>query len=321
MATAVTNPPNDLTAPVSPRILPNGKPSLSKLRMVWGATPFILIHLLAFGALWTGVNTIDVVVAVALYYIRMFGVTAGYHRYFSHRTYKMGRVAQFCMAFLAQSSSQKGALWWAAHHRHHHKYSDEPEDVHSPRQRGMFYAHVGWLFDDTQETDYSKIKDFAKYPELVWLNKYWVVPPAVLGFAVWLWLGWSGLFIGFMASTVALWHGTFTINSLSHVFGKRVYETTDDSRNSMILALITCGEGWHNNHHYYQASTRQGFEWWQIDMSYYVLKMLSWVGIVWDIREPPQKVLDGSWRHKRVDGATAPSAGESPSAADMSAAA
>ncbi len=271
----------------------------------FGAAPFIIVHLLSFGALWTGVNTIDVVVCIGLYYLRMFAVTAGYHRYFSHRTYKTSRAFQFFMAFLAQTSSQKGALWWAAHHRHHHKYSDQPEDIHSPVQSGFWYSHVGWLFDDTAETDYSKIKDLARYPELVWLNKYWMVPPILLGFTVWAFLGWSGLWIGFMLSTTLLWHGTFTINSLSHVFGKRVYETTDDSRNSMILALITCGEGWHNNHHYYQASTRQGFRWWQIDMSYYALKMLSWVGIVWDLREPPQKVLDGTWRPSKAKAETA----------------
>lgn len=274
------------------------EPSSARAKWV-GAAPFIIVHLLVFGALWTGVNTIDVVVCIGLYYLRMFGVTAGYHRYFSHRTYKTSRVFQFVMAWLAQSSAQKGALWWAAHHRNHHKYSDQPQDVHSPRQRGLFYAHVGWLFDDTAATDYDKVKDLAKYPELVWLNRYWMVPPVVTGVLVWAWLGWSGLWIGFMLSTVLLWHGTFTINSLSHVFGKRVYATTDDSRNSMILALLTCGEGWHNNHHYYQASTRQGFKWWQIDMSYYALKVLSWFGIVWDLREPPAKVLDGTWRPRK----------------------
>lgn len=264
-----------------------------------GAIPFIIIHLLPLGALWTGATLFDALFCVGLYYLRMFAITAGYHRYFAHRTYKTSRVFQFLMAFLAQTSSQKGALWWAEHHRSHHKHSDTPQDVHSPVQRGFWYAHLGWLFDGTEATDYDNIKDFAKYPELVWLNKYWVVPPVLMGFTVWAIFGLSTLFIGFFLSTAILWHGTFTINSLSHVFGKRVYETRDDSRNSFLLALITMGEGWHNNHHYYQASTRQGFRWWQIDMSYYALKMLSWVGVVWDLREPPQKVLDGSWRPHR----------------------
>ncbi|TPV93222.1 MAG: acyl-CoA desaturase, partial [Myxococcales bacterium FL481] len=244
-----------------------------------GAWPFVLVHVLAFGAIFTGVTLTDVVVGVALYWIRMFGVTGAYHRYFSHRSYKTSRWFQFVLALLAMSSSQKGVLWWAAHHRHHHKYSDKINDVHSPARHGLFYSHVGWLFNNTEETDYSRVRDLARYPELVLLNKYWAVPPVLLGLGVWLWLGWSGLFIGFMASTAVLWHGTFTINSFTHLWGKRVYETDDDSRNSMLFALITMGEGWHNNHHYYQASTAQGWHWWQIDMTYYVLKVLSWVGL------------------------------------------
>jgi stearoyl-CoA desaturase (delta-9 desaturase) len=268
------------------------------LRLWIGGLPFFALHLVPLLALLPGVvvRPIDWIVCAALYVIRMFAVTGVYHRYFSHRTYKTSRVFQFLLALLAMSSAQKGVLWWAAHHRHHHKFSDMPQDIHSPRQRGFFYAHVGWLFDHTEATDYSKIKDFARYPELVFFNRFWWIPPTALGFVTYLALGWSGLLIGFALSTVLLWHGTYTINSLTHLIGKRVYETTDDSRNSLILALITLGEGWHNNHHYYQASTRQGFHWWQIDVTYYVLRLLGLVGLIWDIREPPAAVVEGSWR-------------------------
>jgi len=260
--------------------------------------PFILLHFVPLLALLPGVHVrpIDWVMCGVLYVVRMFGVTGVYHRYFSHRTYKTSRGFQFVLALLAMSSAQKGVLWWAAHHRHHHKYSDMPEDIHSPVQKGFWYAHVGWIFDGTEATDYSKIKDFARYPELVFLNKLWFLPPTLLGFGMFLAFGWSGLLIGFALSTVLLWHGTYTINSLTHVFGKRVYETTDDSRNSFILALITLGEGWHNNHHYYQASTRQGFHWWQLDVTYYALRALQAVGLIWDIREPPKAVVEGTWR-------------------------
>jgi stearoyl-CoA desaturase (delta-9 desaturase) len=260
--------------------------------------PFIVLHFVPLLALLPGVvvRPIDWIVCGVLYVIRMFAVTGVYHRYFSHRTYKTSRVFQFMLALLAMSSAQKGVLWWAAHHRHHHKFSDTPQDVHSPRQRGFFYAHVGWLFDRNEQTDFSKIKDFARYPELVFFNEFWWIPPTALGFITFLALGWSGLLIGFALSTVLLWHGTYTINSLTHLFGKRVYETADDSRNSFILALITLGEGWHNNHHYYQASTRQGFHWWQIDITYYALRLLGVVGLIWDIREPPAAVVEGSWR-------------------------
>ena len=255
-------------------------------------TPFILLHVLVFGALWTGTHWVDWVACAVLYFVRMFAVTGAYHRYFSHRTYKTSRWFQFVLAFLAQTSSQKGALWWAAHHRDHHKYSDLPWDVHSPIQKGFWYSHVLWLVDrGTETTDYKRIKDLAKYPELVWLNKYWLVPPVALGVATWALLGWSGLFIGFFLSTVLLWHGTFLVNSLAHVFGKRRFATEDTSRNNWWIALVTLGEGWHNNHHHYMGSARQGFYWWEIDMTYYVLRLLAVFGIVWDLRPVPPAIL------------------------------
>jgi stearoyl-CoA desaturase (delta-9 desaturase) len=253
--------------------------------------PFVLMHLAPIGALWTGVRLRDVILCVALFYVRMFFITAGYHRYFSHRTYKLGRGMQFLMAFGGATCAQKGVLWWAGHHRHHHKYSDTETDVHSPR-RGFWWSHMGWILCNKYDaTPLDKIKDFARYPELRFLNKYHLLPPTLLGVAVFLYGGWSALWIGFFLSTVLLYHGTFTINSLSHVFGSRRYETTDTSRNSLLLALLTLGEGWHNNHHQYQASANQGFFWWEIDISYYVLRMLSWVGLVRDLKTPPEKVL------------------------------
>ena len=252
----------------------------------------MLSHLAVLGALWSGVTWRAVVLCVVLLFVRVWGITAGYHRYFSHRTYKTSRPFQFFLAVLAQSSSQKGVLWWAAHHRVHHKLSDQPGDVHSPVQESFFYAHVGWLFDDTSDTRWDKIRDFAKYPELRWLNRYWALPPTVLAIACFLIAGWPGLFIGFFLSTVLLWHNTFLINSLTHVWGTRRFDTRDQSRNNLLTALLTLGEGWHNNHHRYQSSCRNGFYWWEIDVTYGVLKMLSWIGLVWDIRGVPEHVLE-----------------------------
>ncbi len=257
----------------------------------WKATvPFLAVHLLPFGALVTGAGLRDFVVCAVLYVVRMFGVTGGYHRYFSHRTFKTSRWFQFVLAWLAQSSSQRGVLWWAAHHRDHHKYSDTPRDPHSPIQFGFWHAHVGWIYDHNSETKTERVRDLAKFPELRFLDRFWWLPPATLGFAVWALFGWSGLFIGFGLSTVLVWHGTFTINSLTHLVGKRRFETGDESRNHWLLALITLGEGWHNNHHYYQGSVRQGFYWWEIDVTYYVIRALAAVGLVWDVREPPARV-------------------------------
>ena len=271
-------------------------------RARWTETiPFWICHLIPFAAIWTGVTWESVVLCIALYWIRMFGVTAGYHRYFSHRSFKTSRWYQFCLAWLAQSSAQKGALWWAAHHRHHHKHSDQPGDVHSPVIDGVWYAHVGWLFAKTEDTHWDRIRDLSKYPELVWLNRLHHLPAIVLGVVCYLWLGWSGLLMGFFLSTVLLWHGTFLVNSLTHVIGERRFETSDDSRNNWLIAFLTLGEGWHNNHHHYQSSTRQGFYWWEFDVTYYVLKAMSWVGLVWKLRQPPERVLaEGRARDKAI---------------------
>jgi stearoyl-CoA desaturase (Delta-9 desaturase) len=255
------------------------------------ALPFVAVHLLPLLAIWTGAGWQEWVVCTGLYVVRMFGVTAGYHRYFAHRTYKLGRIPQFLLAFLATTSSQKGVLWWAGHHRHHHKFSDMAHDIHSPK-RGFLWSHMGWVFcHKYDETPTEQIRDFAKYPELVLLNRYWFVPPMMLGLACLLLGGWSMLLIGFFLSTALLWHGTFTINSLSHVFGSRRFATTDTSRNNWLLAFLTLGEGWHNNHHHWQASTNQGFYWWEIDVTFYVIKVLEKLGIAHDVRTPPAKVL------------------------------
>jgi stearoyl-CoA desaturase (delta-9 desaturase) len=268
--------------------LPNG----ARISVIM-SLPFFVIHALALAVFWVPFRWSYLITCAAVFAVRMFFVSAGYHRYFSHRSYKTSRAFQFVIAWIAESSAQKGALWWAAHHRHHHRYSDQDEDLHSPTLFGFFWAHIGWIISDrynATRTDY--IGDFAKYPELRWLNKYHLVPPVVLAVALFLIGGW-GLFVwGFCVSTTLLWHNTFTINSFSHLFGKRRYATTDTSRNNWLLALMTFGEGWHNNHHHYMASTRQGFYWWEVDLSYYVLKTMSWLGIVWDLRPVPEHLLD-----------------------------
>ena len=283
---------------IAPEPEPAGAP---KRRILWsGAIPFVLCHLAVIGVFWTGASTAAIVTCVVLLFARLWGVTAGYHRYFSHRTFKTSRWFQNVLAFLAMSSAQKGVLWWGAHHRNHHKHSDAPEDLHSPVQDGFWYSHMLWLFDPrTEATDLSRIKDFAKYPELRWLDRHYLVPPTIVAVVCLATMGWGGLVVGFFLSTVVLWHITFLINSLAHVFGKRRYETKDDSRNHWLLGLLILGEGWHNNHHRYQSSARNGFFWWEIDVTYYVLRALAAVGIVWDLRPVPEHVLEEGRRRDR----------------------
>jgi len=229
---------------------------------IFRSLPFFAMHLVCLAAYWTGVSWKSIILCIALYWIRMFGITAGYHRYFSHRAYRTSRVFQFILAWIGCSALQKGPLWWASHHRRHHQYSDQEEDVHSPARMGFWWSHVGWILSmKYMATENEVVKDLSSYPELRWLNRNHVFPGVTLAVSSFLLAGWQGLVWGFFISTVLLYHGTFMINSLCHLIGKRRYPTTDTSRNSLILAIITLGEGWHNNHHYYATTANQGFFW------------------------------------------------------------
>ena len=259
----------------------------------WNSIPFWGVHVaaiagvIALGWSWWGLG-----LAALLYLPRMFLATGVYHRYFSHRSYKTSRWFQFVLALGAVSIAEKGVLWWAAHHRNHHKLSDQPGDLHAPRY-GFWWSHIGWILSPAFEgTDLGKVKDLAKYPELRWLDRWWMLPPVAVGVVTFLIGGWFGLVWGFFVCQVLSWHGTFTINSLTHIFGKRRYQTTDDSKNHWLLALLTFGEGWHNNHHHYQVSARQGFRWWEIDITYYILRGLAAVGLVWDLHGVPDHIRD-----------------------------
>lgn len=267
---------------------------MQRPRINWiKSIPFFVIHIAALSVLFFPFHWGYLALCIGSYYLRMFAITAGYHRYFSHRSYKMNRVGQFAMAFLGSTAVQKGVLWWAANHRFHHKNSDQPSDIHSPSLQGFWWSHVGWILSDNHEaTLWEQIPDLAKYPELKWINRYCHIPAIIYGSLFFLVGGWPAFLWGFIVSTVFLWHGTFTINSLSHVFGTSRYVTTDTSKNNFWLALLTLGEGWHNNHHCYMSSANQGFYWWEIDGSYYVLKMLAWLGITYDLRKPPLKLLE-----------------------------
>ncbi len=256
--------------------------------------PYFLIHLVAIVSLFYVEYSWNLFfICLGSYFLRMFGITAGYHRYFAHRSYKLNRFWQFWMAFLAQTAAQNGVLWWAGHHRDHHKYSDQPEDLHSPKQDGFWWSHIGWyLSKEHQATDLSLIPDFAKYPELRFLDKHDYLPALLYAIGLYALGGVQVLMWGFFISTVLTWQATSTINSLSHIFGSQRYKTTDTSRNNFLLAVLTMGEGWHNNHHTYMTSANQGFYWWEWDPTYYILKMLSWVGIVKNLRKAPVEQLE-----------------------------
>ena len=279
-------------------------PAISGERIVWReGWPLLLMHLGCLGVLWTGASPAALVVCIVLYFLRVFALTGGYHRYFSHHAFQTSRVFQFILAALGASAAQRGPLWWASHHRYHHRFADREEDVHSPARHGFWWAHIGWLLcPKYAQPKLELIQDFAKYPELRFLDAHPYVAPGVLalllyfagealkpaggasgvGFLVW----------GFFISTVLVYHVTFCINSVLHMTGRRRYETADTSRNHWLLALFSMGEGWHNNHHRYAVAARQGFFWWEIDLTYYVIWLLARIGVVWDLREPPRKILE-----------------------------
>jgi len=250
----------------------------------------VLLQFVPLLAIFTGITTRAIVIFVVLYFSRVFLITGVYHRYFAHRTYRMGRATQAVAAFAATSCAQRGPLWWASHHRDHHRYTDTDRDPHSPQQ-GFWWSHMGWILSGRfGDVDLAKIDDFAKFPELRWINKRDWIAPWLLGIASFLIGGWSGLVFGFFGSTVLLWHATFSVNSFAHVFGTRRYATSDTSRNNPVIAALTLGEGWHNNHHHYPACARQGFRWYEIDVTYYVLRLGALLHLVHDLREPTPAV-------------------------------
>jgi stearoyl-CoA desaturase (delta-9 desaturase) len=266
--------------------------------------PFLTLHLACLLVFWVGWSPVAVIVALALYAIRMLAITGAYHRYFAHRTYKTSRIWQFVAALIGATSAQRGPLWWASHHRHHHRFADQPDDIHSPIQRGFLWSHMLWILTPRHfATNKQLVKDWSRFPELVLLNRFDIVPPLALLVALLVTgrllqtyapsLGTSAAQMGvwgFAISTVVLFHATATINSLDHLIGRQRYRTPDHSRNNWVLALITFGEGWHNNHHHYPVATRQGFFWWELDLTYYALVALSWLGVVRDLTPlPPGK--------------------------------
>ncbi|MEO8010021.1 MAG: fatty acid desaturase [Dokdonella sp.] len=268
------------------------------------ALPFVGMHVACIGVIWVGVSSFAVLIAVALYVLRMFAITGFYHRYFAHKAFKTSRPLQFAFAAIGATSVQRGPLWWAAHHRMHHRHTDTALDPHSPRHRGFWYSHMGWFMTRRGfRTDWDAIPDLRRFAELRALDRYDIVMPVLLAIGLFVLGGWlesaypslgtSGpqlLVWGFFISTVVLFHATVTINSFAHRFGTRRFATRDDSRNNWLLALITFGEGWHNNHHHFPGSARQGFRWWEIDMTWYVLKAMSMVGLVWDLKPAPRNL-------------------------------
>lgn len=277
----------------------------------WRVIPFVALHLACFALFWVGYSTFALIFAIALYALRMFAITGFYHRYFSHKAFQTSRAGQFIFAVLGATAVQRGPLWWAAHHRHHHCHSDEESDAHSPVQHGFLWSHIGWFLSrNSFHTELDRVKELAKFPELRFLDRFDVLIPTIFALSIFglgMLLekyapsletnGWQLLVWGFVLSTVVLYHATFTVNSLAHTWGNRRYATRDHSRNNFLIAIFTLGEGWHNNHHHYPVSASQGFYWWEIDLTYYGLRLMSSLGLIWNLRKVPIAVREAK-QHK-----------------------
>jgi len=228
------------------------------------------------------------------HFLRALGLTLGFHRYFAHRAFQMNRGMRFVWAFIGTSAMQKGPLWWAGHHVNHHTYADRDGDPHSPAVSGVYYAHVGWFLNDARndriEANNPVIREFSKAPELVWLDRYFFAPPLMLAAAMYFIGGLQWLVWGFCVPTVTLAHATFAINTVNHLFGSRRFVTPDDSRNNAVTAFFAAGEGWHNNHHRYQRAARNGFYWWEFDLTWYVIRTMQAVGLAWDVQPVPARI-------------------------------
>lgn len=268
--------------------------------------PFILLHLSCVLVLLVGFSWTAFALCIFLFVIRMFAITGFYHRYFSHKTFRTSRFVQCVFAIIGATAVQRGPLWWAAHHRGHHMHSDTSEDKHSPKAHGFLWSHMGWFLTKSNFVTNTKfVRELVRFPELRIIDRFDLLMPLALCVGLFF-LGFylnqyephlqtSGLQLliwGFSISTVMLYHATFLVNSVAHQWGKKRYDTKDTSRNNFIIAILTFGEGWHNNHHHYPGSARQGFYWWEIDLTYYILKILAWVGIIWDVRTVSENIRE-----------------------------
>jgi stearoyl-CoA desaturase (Delta-9 desaturase) len=272
----------------------------------WRVLPFVALHIALFSLFWVGWSPFAVMFALLMYVVRMFAVTGFYHRYFAHKTFQTSRIAQFLFALVGATAVQRGPLWWAAHHRSHHVHADQPQDIHSPHQHGLLWSHLGWFLSHANfKTQVDRVRELTRFKELCWLDRFDSLVPIALAFGLFglgellrqyasalQTNGWQLLVWGFVVSTIALYHATFCVNSLAHVWGSRRYATRDHSRNNLLIAIFTLGEGWHNNHHHFPGSAKQGFYWWEIDFTYYGLKVLEAMGLIWNLKQVPVDVRD-----------------------------
>jgi len=221
------------------------------------------------------------------------GIAMGYHRLLTHRGYATPKWLEYCIAICGALALQGGPIYWVAVHRMHHKYTDKPGDPHSPRD-GKWWSHMGWIMNATLRDETEALKQYApdlsRQPFYRWLNRLHWVPLTVVGLSLFAFGGWSWLLWGaFLPVTIGL-HVTWMVNSVTHLWGRRRFSTSDDSRNNLWVALLTGGEGWHNNHHANPVSARHGLAWYEVDFNYFAIRLLKILGLAKHVKTASLKV-------------------------------
>jgi stearoyl-CoA desaturase (Delta-9 desaturase) len=263
-------------------------------RIAISLSPLIVVHLALFTIPYIDFSWWYLLMFAVVTRVIGLGITVGFHRYFSHRSFKTRRWFQFLLAAAGCAALQKGPLWWAIHHRLHHRHSDTPDDPHSPVVDGFLYGHCGWLFSrDLMHPDEQVVHDLTKYRELVWLDRFWMVPGLLLAAICFAVGGWGGLVYGFCLSVVVLFQVTFAVNSIGHLYGPQRFDTGEGSRNNLVLGYLAMGDGWHNNHHRAPTSARHGFAWYEFDFSYQTIRFLALLRLAWDVKQPPPGLMSG----------------------------
>jgi len=260
-----------------------------------------LLHLGCLGVFFVPFDSHAVAIFCGAYLIRGFGVSVIYHRYFAHRTFRTSRVMQFLFGLYGTTTVLGGPLWWAQTHREHHRHADTPDDIHSPRYQGFVYSHCGWFLTHAhRDVDLSKVSDLARFPEMMFLERWGgAFKLLYIGCAYWL-FGVVGLVWGFFVPTVVVIQMVHWIQSVSHSLGGyRRYPTPDESRNHWLFGVVSMGEGFHHNHHAFPASARLGLLWWEIDVGYYLLVGLAWLRLIRDLRVPVTATYRGADRRAR----------------------
>jgi stearoyl-CoA desaturase (Delta-9 desaturase) len=262
-------------------------------------------------SLWGwGFSWVDFGLLVGMYVLTALGITVGFHRLFTHRSFETNGVVKAILGILGSMAVQGTLLHWVAVHRRHHQFSDKAEDPHSPHHhgrgilgllQGVWHAHLGWIFEpDPPDLDRynkdlrkSRLLRVISALFLVWIALGLALPMVLGGVLTGTWTGaWLGLVWGGLVRIFLVHHVTWSINSVCHLWGRRPYRSDDESRDNLIFGIVGMGEGWHHTHHTFPTSARHGLRWWQIDVSYWVIRTLAFFGLAWNVKVPTRQAQD-----------------------------